>query len=215
MYNSQFQQDQIVHQNFFMDKNDGYFVDLGAYDGLTQGSNSLFFENLGWTGVCVEPNPILYERLRKNRSCKCFNVAVDDHVGEMDFLLIEGTNAPDTLGRLLINNSNEIGTINGTLNGDQHSKIIKVKTELFENLVDTLKIDYLSIDTEGNEIRILNSIDFEKYDISVLSLENNYSDPRYDVFFQDKPYTRFAFTGCDEIWVKNSLLTNESLLSNI
>lgn len=207
MYNSQYSQDEIVHKNFFKDKKNGYFVDIGAYDGITQGSNSLFFEELGWTGVCVEPNPNLFEKLKQNRKCKCYNVAIDNNIGEMNFMLIKGHDAPNTLGRLIDDtNTIDVSRLKNNLNQDQTWEIIVVKTEIFDNVVDNNKIDYLSIDTEGNEIRILETIDFEKYDISVLSLENNYRDARYENFFKDKPYTRFTNTGCDEIWVKNSIL---------
>lgn len=208
MYNSQFRQDEIIHQNFFSNKRDGYFVDIGAYDGKTQGSNSLFFEELGWTGVCVEPNPELYNQLIKNRKCKCYNVALDNNIGEMDFILIKGHEAPNTLGRLIDHrNANDLNIItNNNLRENQTCEVIKVKTEVFENIVESNKIDYLSIDTEGNELRILETIDFERYDISTLSLENNFNDSRYVNFFKDKPYTLFTNTGCDEIWVKNSIL---------
>ena len=37
----------------------GTFVDLGCYDGVTY-SNTWYFERkLGWSGVCVEPEPAL------------------------------------------------------------------------------------------------------------------------------------------------------------
>jgi hypothetical protein len=45
---SQFQQDKFVYENYFKDKQSGFFVDIGAYDGEID-SNSLFFENLEYT----------------------------------------------------------------------------------------------------------------------------------------------------------------------
>ena len=46
-YYSQFQQDKFVYENYFTNKVDGYFVDIGAADGI-KFSNSKFFEELGW-----------------------------------------------------------------------------------------------------------------------------------------------------------------------
>jgi hypothetical protein len=41
----------------------GTFVDLGCYDGVTY-SNTWYFERkLGWSGVCVEPNPTVFPRI--------------------------------------------------------------------------------------------------------------------------------------------------------
>jgi hypothetical protein len=59
---SQHGQDAFVYETFF--KNDGgqgFFVDVGAYDGVTF-SNSLFFErHLGWSGICIAATSCLRE----------------------------------------------------------------------------------------------------------------------------------------------------------
>jgi hypothetical protein len=46
------------------DKNDGFFVDVGAYDGY-QYSNTFGLSKRGWHGVLVEPNPITFESLKQ------------------------------------------------------------------------------------------------------------------------------------------------------
>ena len=55
-YYSQLGQDRFLNENYFKNKLTGTFVDIGAHDGNTY-SNSKFFENLGWSGLCVEPIP--------------------------------------------------------------------------------------------------------------------------------------------------------------
>jgi hypothetical protein len=47
---SQYGQDTFVYENFFKNKNDGFFVDIGAYDGVSL-SNTLSLEELGWSGL--------------------------------------------------------------------------------------------------------------------------------------------------------------------
>ena len=37
-------------------------------------------------------------------------------------------------------------------------------------------IDYLSIDTEGSELDILSQFNFDRYDVSVITVEHNYVD---------------------------------------
>lgn len=39
-----------------------WFMDIGAYDGITF-SNTLKLAELGWGGICVEPSPIPFKRL--------------------------------------------------------------------------------------------------------------------------------------------------------
>ena len=55
-YYSEYYQDRYVNRCFFKGKTSGFFVDIGAYDGVRI-SNSLYFEQLGWDGICFEPDP--------------------------------------------------------------------------------------------------------------------------------------------------------------
>lgn len=67
-------QDLFLFENFFRGKRNGVFVDVGAQDGET-GSNSLFFEDfLGWRGLCLEPQPQTFAKLRARRKCDCEQV---------------------------------------------------------------------------------------------------------------------------------------------
>ena len=68
------------------------------------------------------------------------------------------------------------------------------------------KIDYLSIDTEGTEYEILSSLDFNKYDISIMSVEHNYTTNREKIYnlLIDNNYTRVQekFSKFDDWYIK-------------
>lgn len=200
-YYSQFKQDEFVNDNFFKNKTTGTFVDIGAHDGKTF-SNSLFFEELGWSGICIEPNPEIFNILENHRTCKCVNLAISDKTGNSLFFQI--TNGPDMLSGLADEyTQNAIHRIHTEMSADPDAfKYIDVKTDTFANIVDFQNIDFLSIDTEGNELKILQSIDFSKYNIHVISVENNNFDNTFIEFFKDKPYDLVAKLGCDEVYVK-------------
>jgi FkbM family methyltransferase len=206
-YYSQFKQDEVIYNNFLKHIDKGYFVDIGAHDGKLF-SNSLFFEELGWDGVCIEPNPNVFKVLESHRKCKCKNYAMSDKIGEAQFFQIIG--APDMLSGLVEDfTENAISRINEemkTHNCVNEYEYINVKTELFDNLVESKTINFLSLDTEGNEMKILKTIDFDKYDIQVITVENNDFDNKFNVFFSDKPYTFMGRLQCDEIYVKNYML---------
>ncbi len=51
---------------FFGASQQGFFVEVGA-NRPQQGSQSWQFEQAGWRGVLVEPQPDLAERLRRSR----------------------------------------------------------------------------------------------------------------------------------------------------
>ena len=63
---SQSQQDEWVCE-FYKGKQSGYFVEVGAHNGI-QSSNTYFLEKeLNWKGVCIEANESLFSDLTKNR----------------------------------------------------------------------------------------------------------------------------------------------------
>ena len=62
-YHSQVGQDKFINEKVFRGLRNGYFVEIGAFDGVTF-SNSYFFEKeLGWKGICIEPMKKYYENI--------------------------------------------------------------------------------------------------------------------------------------------------------
>jgi FkbM family methyltransferase len=202
-YYSQFEQDKYAYENYFQGKTDGYFVDIGAHDGTTF-SNSKFFEELGWTGVCVEPNPKVFEILQSTRKCKCVMKAVADKVGTAQFFqILEGADMLSGLADEF--NDRGIKTIHDSLQGVENEyDYIDVELDLFDNIVDSTTIDFLSLDTEGNELKILQTIDFDKYDIKVITVENNDYDNKFINFLLPKGYRAITRLGCDELYIKKT-----------
>lgn len=202
---SQIGQDEFVYEHFFKQKKSGFFVDIGAYDGVT-GSNSYFFEkSLGWNGICVEPIPELFQKCKEVRKCISINACISDKEGVGQFLRITG---PDEMLSGLIDNYNpqhrELVERIAPLYGDRHD-LIKVNCLPFMKLLEyhgIKHIDYLSIDTEGGELEILKSIDFDKVTIDVIDVENNYNDPRFSEFLQTKGYKLIKRIIVDEIYKK-------------
>jgi len=203
IYCSQFNQDKFIYENYFKDKIDGYFVDIGAHDGVTF-SNSKFFEEIGWKGVCIEPNPKIFKLLQSNRTNKCVMKAISDKTSIAQFFqIIDG---PDMLSGLVDDfTQSAIERINNEINSipEGHKyDYIEVECDTFDNIVDQTKIDFLSLDTEGNELKILQSIDFNKFDIYTITVENNDYDMKFIDFLTPKGYEFITRLGCDEIYKK-------------
>jgi len=200
MYYSQFEQDKIVN-DYFNNKTEGFFVDIGAADGI-KFSNSKFFEEIGWKGICIEPNPKAFKDLIKVRTNKCVEKAVSNKVEIAKFFQI--TEGPEQLSGLVDEfNEAAIYRINNDLQQNQSDyEYIEVECDLFENIVDQNRIDFLSLDTEGNELKILQSIDFDKFDIEVITVENNDYDNKFMNFLIPKGYRFIKRLGCDELYIK-------------
>lgn len=216
-YNSQpcVMQDKFLNENYFFNKRDGIFIEIGAHDGITH-SNTYFFEKtLGWSGICIEPMPNIFEALKKNRSCVCLNCCIYNQEKSVPFIFVEG----------------EANMLSGILNTYHAKHLLRLKTEIIKNggsykvidvpayTLNTIlnqynfkKIDYLSLDTEGSELEILQSIDFDQFHIYCISVENNYDDSRIRFFLESKGFKFIKFLwDQDEIYIKNDLTIDKIL----
>jgi len=215
---SQFDQDKYLIETFFKDKTDGVFLEVGCIDGIHY-SNSLMFEEMGWNGLCIEPSPKTFKMLKQNRKCICENVAVSNVKGIAKFREITGY--WDGLSGLVdkydprhpghcqwVNNGQSNSE---TISYEQtvcHSEIIEVETETLSNLLEKHKlydIDFATIDTEGGEYEILQGIDFDRFNIKVILVENNYSNDNYDSvrdLLLKNGYKYHTTLETDEVWTK-------------
>ena len=48
-------------------KKNGFFLDIGAYDGLKYSNSYLLEKNFNWNGLMVEAHPCNYNSLKNNR----------------------------------------------------------------------------------------------------------------------------------------------------
>lgn len=180
MFYSQDKQDEYLENNIFKNFKNGFFVDVGAHDGISI-NNTLYFEkNNGWSGINVEPNPSVFEKLVINRPNNMnINCAVCNHNGESEFLSNTGytemiSGLKDTFdSRHLQRLTRE----NKKMGSNTH--IIKVNTKKLETILEennVSRVHYLSIDVEGAEFEVIKSINFDKVFIDVIGFENNYND---------------------------------------
>lgn len=185
-YHSQYLQDEFLNEKIFKNKRKGIFIEVGAYDGVKY-SNTLFYErNLGWKGICVEPMPDQYKKLKLNRpNSKCIQGCVGPKRGKKKFRKIQSKNfRVEMLSGLC--DEYEVKHLERAQREMQEDggnfSIIEVECYPLNDLMEQFKlydIDYLSIDTEGGELSILKSIDFDKFNIFIVQVENNYADRRF------------------------------------
>lgn len=202
---SQDGQDIYILNNFFPNKTDGTFVDIGANDGLTI-SNSLLFEELGWTGVCVEPLPTAFDKLTQNRKCECVNGVISDkNASHVDFCAIEGYS--EMLSGIVdkYDERHKIRILNESSLHDCKRQKIKVPNFKFNDLIKFNRINLLDIDTEGGELEILKSINYDVYAIDLILVENNYGTNDMQEFLQTKNFKSITRLGADELFKRITL----------
>lgn len=146
---------------YFKDKDNGYFLDIGANDGLTL-SNTRALMLKGWNGMMVEPSPSVFPLLERN--CKgypveCVNIAIGNHSGkvtlhESDSHLVNGDN--NNLSLLSTTDPKEIARWKGT----QTFTPVQVDQRTFKDAsLHKRGWDFISIDAEGLDVDILKQID--------------------------------------------------------
>ena len=198
---SQSGQDKIIKNSFFRSKKNGYFVEIGAFDGVL-GSNCIHFEkSMKWEGIAIEPSKKQFEKLSKNRNCKVLNEAISSTEKDVEFIeVVEGLTQMSRI-------NDEDNSANMTIENDERSKInkIKIKTSTFQNNIPNREIDYLSVDIEGSELEVLKSINFKNYIIKVISVENNNPEKiNFNSFLNENNFSFFDRVGQDEIFYNNN-----------
>ena len=170
---SQIRQDLFVlsELNF---KKDGFFIEFGAAGGVEDSNTYLLEEGFGWRGILAEPCRVFHERLKANRraqiSTKCVwsesnKLVTFNETNWAYHSTIDSFSAHDSFAaRRKAGQTYDVETIS--------------LTDLLTECCAPAEIDYLSIDTEGTELEILQRFDFAKYRISIITCEHNFTPAR-------------------------------------
>jgi FkbM family methyltransferase len=177
-------------QRYFHNKKNGFYIDVGAYDGITY-SNTLDLDNgLSWKGICIEPIPEIYDKLVKNRSnAECINVAAGKENKDVEFWHVEGYAemlsgiASCYDGAHIARINNEIKRYGGSI------KKIKINIIMLKDIINK-PVDYLSIDAEGSELNVIKGLDIYSNRPKLISLEDNgYTNDPF-LFLESNGYKR-------------------------
>ena len=151
---------------------DGYFIDIGFNDGIKI-NNTYLLELNGWKGIGIDPLAKNFEN-RPNTTIYKVPVFLEPDQ-EIDFVISDFEDK-------------EFSGIKNSLNKHKDKiyknkyEIVKLKTQTIQNILqieDAPKfIHYLSIDTEGSELNILQTINFENYQFGCITIEHNYVEPQ-------------------------------------
>jgi FkbM family methyltransferase len=171
--NSQLGQDRFVLFVLGELRGVGFFVEFGAADGLAYSNTYLLEQEYGWKGIVSEPSPAYQAALRRNRRCAISDRCVWTRTGE-------------TVPFRLVGSFPELSTMADFLNVDQHDRSEATPIDVLTiSLNDLLRqhnaprrIDYISIDTEGSELAILEAFDFSAYDVRAFTIEHNFTPAR-------------------------------------
>lgn len=149
-------------EKFLGAKRDGFFVDVGAHDGYSW-SNVWGLAEVGWSGLCYEPDITLAANCRRNHAASKHNgvYTIEAAIGAVDGwtdLWIADNDLPTT----------DIETVNKLLPHHQYRNsgvkvhTLKLDTTLVEWSVP-IGFDLLSLDVEGGEWDCLKGLTLERW----------------------------------------------------
>ena len=201
---SQYGQDLTVY-DLLGQLDNGVFLDIGANDGVSL-SNSLLFEEKGWTGVCIDPHPVIFETLKTKRHCHLLNACIADEDGMVNFLVVEGKS--NMLSGILefLDERHRTRIDKEIVETGGSKRTIEIEALSPQTLLKRFEIDwvdYLSIDTEGCELAILKTFDFQKTPVQIIGVENGTRSPELFRYLCSVGYTLIKCVGCDEIYQRN------------
>jgi FkbM family methyltransferase len=140
-------------------KKRGVFIEIGGGNGVDLSNTYILEKMFKWTGVVCEPDNRLHTNILSKRKC---------------FL----ETAPITNSSNKIFYFNDKGTYNSYTSSTYNSSAKKLKSLSLNNLIKkyqlTKNIDYISIDTEGNELDIIKNFNFNKYNVKIFTIEHNF-----------------------------------------
>ena len=142
-------------------KNKGIYIDVGCHHPFLNNHSYLLYKS-GWEGINIDIdyNSIdMFNFFRK--SDVNIQTAVTDHKGEVDLFFYHNRAAKNTISKEFGSDAKEQKKINSdTLNNI-------IENSKFKNS----KIDFVSIDVEGNEMNVLNGFNLKKYKPKLILLE--------------------------------------------
>jgi FkbM family methyltransferase len=164
----------------FLNRRNGFFVEAGSNDGLSQSNTAYFERYLGWRGILIEPIPVLAEQCRSNRpnaiveECALVPIGYSAEQIEMQYCnlmsLVRGARGSDAADAAHIDRGREC-----LMPGD-YVYTIDAPAKTLTQVLDGHKvsnIDLLSLDVEGFEVEALRGLDFDRYLPEYILVEAN------------------------------------------
>jgi FkbM family methyltransferase len=204
----------ILVNYFFKNKFNGFFVDVGCSNPISNNNTYLLYKNKNWSGINIDldqKNIDLFNLVRK-RDIN-INAAVSSGLFKKKIYFYHSKSSINTIEKKVSNYQKA-----------KVKKIIDINTVTLDSLLiknNIKNIDFLTIDVEGHEIDVLKGFNIKKYSPSLVviefldlkmkklefynnSIKNVLSSNIYKYFIKNN-YSLISWNHADLVFVNNSL----------
>lgn len=155
----------VAVAKFFNLKRNGFFIDLAANDAIWASNTFALEHNLGWDGICIEPNPYYWYRLA-NRKCHAVGALVGGQNKEELTVRFEFSKVAGPYGGIVGSNYD-----NAKEKDDDERRYAASLLRVLQMFNAPSVIDYISLDVEGAEQYIMKDFPFESYTFKCMTIE--------------------------------------------
>lgn len=164
-------EEKVLIRQYFNYVNKGFFVEVGANEPISIYSQTWHLEEIGWTGILIEPiNEIFQDIVVKRKNSIAYNVACDspENIGFAELKIpFVSAGVLDT-GKAAL--EVEIDHCGFSEYKKETVRVVTLDSILAEHHIE--RIDFLSIDVEGKELDVLRGLNFKKYRPRLILLED-------------------------------------------
>ena len=219
LFKSQYGEDRILWELFGGHRH-GFFIEVGAWNGVTF-SNTYFLEQMGWTGLLIEPLPQHFEACVRNRPrSRVIHAAC---TGPQQGPTIRFTRVVGN--EILSCISPEPAHAERCRREGSRFEEIEVPAITLDRLIARERnhdwtdrgpwrphvgwqIDLVSIDVEGGEMEVLRGFNLDRFKPKVLLIENNLpSGAPVAKYLQNAGYHQVHRQVINDFWVRGECLS--------
>jgi len=148
----------------YINYENGFFIECGANDGINQSNTWYYEKKLNWRGVLIEPIPEVFDQLKKNRKSEnlFFNNVLKSFKDKRKYIRLIYDKKDSLITKI------ESKKIKNTYSFRSRAKTLN---EILTISKAPKKIDFFSLDVEGDEINVLNGVDLKKYYFKYILIE--------------------------------------------
>lgn len=211
-YDGQDKEDEYAYHTFFKGLYSGTYLELGALDGVRYSNTRWFHKQLGWRGLLIEANPDNWVNLIVNRPHDiCVHTAICKQIGKVHW-----APGPSCCSGIFEFMSSEF--INKWHPEKQLEDLTEISCVPLSDIFTTYHIrhiDFFSLDVEGGELEVLESIDFKCVNFNVIVIEADGTNPAREAkiqeYLKERGYDLFKHVERNNWFVRKSWWANNPL----